>query len=105
MTERALEAAAAHATQFLGGLAERPVGAAAGAEELRARLGGPLPDGPTDPAEVVARLAEPGWDVEREGLIGARRSRWSLAPSGTSPSTSPCATWASAAAGCDLRRP
>ena len=50
MTEPALEAAAAHATQFLRGLAERPVAARAGAEELAARLGGPLPDGPSDPA-------------------------------------------------------
>src|SRR6266545_1880437 len=57
MTERALEEAAAHAVQFLRGLPDRHVGPRAGAEELRARLGGPLPDGPTDAAEVVAALA------------------------------------------------
>src|SRR6266508_1102273 len=58
MTERALEEAAAHAVQFLRGLPDRHVGPRAGAEELRARLGGPLPDGPTDAAEVVAQLAK-----------------------------------------------
>jgi glutamate/tyrosine decarboxylase-like PLP-dependent enzyme len=72
MTEPALEAAAAHATQFLRGLAERPVGATAGAEELRARLGGPLPDGPTDPAEVVAQLAK----LADDGLVASAGPRY-----------------------------
>ena len=58
MTEQALEAAAASATQFLRGLASRPVPAQVSAAELAARLGGPLPDGPSDPAEVVAQLAK-----------------------------------------------
>ncbi|HEV2918684.1 MAG TPA: aminotransferase class V-fold PLP-dependent enzyme, partial [Actinomycetota bacterium] len=67
MTEQALETAAAHATQFLRGLPERPVAARAGAEELRARLGGPLPEHPSDPAEVVAQLAE----LADDGLVAS----------------------------------
>ncbi|HJW35170.1 MAG TPA: aspartate aminotransferase family protein, partial [Actinomycetes bacterium] len=72
MTEPALEAAAAHATQFLRGLPERPVAARAGAEELAARLGGPLPDGPSDPAEVVAQLAE----LADDGLVASAGPRY-----------------------------
>jgi hypothetical protein len=56
-TERALAAAFAGATRYVRSLPERPVAARAGAAELLARLGGPLPDGPSDPAEVVAQLA------------------------------------------------
>jgi glutamate/tyrosine decarboxylase-like PLP-dependent enzyme len=58
-----LAATADHAASFLEGLNERPVRAAATVDELRARLDGPLPDGPTDPARVVDELvaaAEPG---------------------------------------------
>ncbi|GAA1144466.1 pyridoxal-dependent decarboxylase [Kribbella jejuensis] len=45
------------ATTYLAGLPERRVGPRADAAELRASLGGALPDGPTEPREVVARLA------------------------------------------------
>ena len=72
MTEQALETAAAHATRFLRGLAGRPVAATAGAEELRARLGGPLPDGPSDPAEVVAQLAK----LADDGLVASAGPRY-----------------------------
>jgi len=72
MTEQALEAAAAHATQFLRGLGERPVAATAGAAELLARLGGPLPDGPADPAEVVAQLAK----LADDGLVASAGPRY-----------------------------
>jgi glutamate/tyrosine decarboxylase-like PLP-dependent enzyme len=72
MTEAALEAAAAHANQFLRGLAERPVAARAGADELAARLGGPLPDGPSDPAEVVAQLAK----LADDGLVASAGPRY-----------------------------
>jgi glutamate/tyrosine decarboxylase-like PLP-dependent enzyme len=71
-TERALAAAAAGATRFLRGLPERPVAATAGADELAARLGGPLPDGPSDPAEVVARLAE----LADDGLVATAGPRF-----------------------------
>src|SRR5215211_6401698 len=72
MTEQALETAAAHATQFLRGLADRPVAARAGAEELRARLGGPLPEHPSDPAEVVAQLAK----LADDGLVATAGPRY-----------------------------
>jgi len=72
MTERALETAAAHATQFLRGLPERAVAARAGAEELRTRLGGPLPEHPSDPAEVVAQLAK----LADDGLVASAGPRY-----------------------------
>ncbi len=56
-TARALDEAARLAIDYLRGVADRPVGATAGAAELADRLGGPLPEGPTDPAAVVAELA------------------------------------------------
>ncbi|HEX3213880.1 MAG TPA: aspartate aminotransferase family protein, partial [Actinomycetota bacterium] len=71
-TERALEAAAAGATRYLRGLAERPVAARAGAEELLARLGGPLPEHPSDPAEVVAQLAE----LADDGVVASAGPRF-----------------------------
>jgi glutamate/tyrosine decarboxylase-like PLP-dependent enzyme len=49
--------------EFLEGLSERRVGPAATLEELRAGLGGPLPDRGEDPLSVVeslARQADPG---------------------------------------------
>jgi glutamate/tyrosine decarboxylase-like PLP-dependent enzyme len=48
---------------YLEGLPERPVGGQARRSELQAALGGPLPEAPGDPREVVAALAtaaEPG---------------------------------------------
>jgi glutamate/tyrosine decarboxylase-like PLP-dependent enzyme len=48
---------ASYATDFLEGLPDRRVAATATVEELRASLGGPLPNGPTDAREVVAHLA------------------------------------------------
>jgi glutamate/tyrosine decarboxylase-like PLP-dependent enzyme len=69
---RALAAASEAATRFLRGLPERPVAATTGAEELRARLGGPLPDGPGDPAEVVAELAE----LADDGLVASAGPRF-----------------------------
>jgi glutamate/tyrosine decarboxylase-like PLP-dependent enzyme len=48
------------AADFLESLPERPVFPTATLEELRGRLGGPLPDGSSDPREVVAELAAAG---------------------------------------------
>ena len=48
------------AADFLEGLPERPVFPDVEADELRARLGGPLPETPTDPREVVRELAAAG---------------------------------------------
>jgi len=52
-----------YAVQFLESLEERPVGVQASIDELRAALGGPLPEHGLDDAQVVAELieaAEPG---------------------------------------------
>ncbi len=51
------------AADWLRSLDQRPVGWTATVDELRSRLGGPLPAGPVDPLVVVedlARAAEPG---------------------------------------------
>jgi glutamate/tyrosine decarboxylase-like PLP-dependent enzyme len=51
------------AAEFLEELAERRVTPTASADELRAELGGPLPEGPREPRRVLAELArgvEPG---------------------------------------------
>jgi glutamate/tyrosine decarboxylase-like PLP-dependent enzyme len=64
MTIRALlDQTAGLAADYLEALPERPAGWLADVEELRARLGGQLPETPTDPHEVIADLAagvEPG---------------------------------------------
>jgi glutamate/tyrosine decarboxylase-like PLP-dependent enzyme len=51
------------AADFLDTLDDRPVFPRASVDELREALGGPLPDGPTDPEQVIEQLvdaAEPG---------------------------------------------
>lgn len=53
----ALGEAFEHAVSYLDGLPERPVRPAADLAQLRAALGGPLPDQPQGAREVVARLA------------------------------------------------
>jgi glutamate/tyrosine decarboxylase-like PLP-dependent enzyme len=58
-----LRETASYAAEFLGSLDERPVFPRASVEELRAALGGRVPDRGLDPADVVAELtaaAEPG---------------------------------------------
>jgi glutamate/tyrosine decarboxylase-like PLP-dependent enzyme len=45
------------ASEYLESLEDRPVFPQVSADELRRSLGGPLPDGPTEPEEVVERLA------------------------------------------------
>ncbi len=59
----ALDRAHAHARSWLAGLPDRPVPPRLDADAVGHNLGGPLPAGPTDPAEVVdllARHVEPG---------------------------------------------
>ncbi|MFL6019526.1 MAG: pyridoxal phosphate-dependent decarboxylase family protein [Gaiellaceae bacterium] len=52
-----LERTAELAADFLESLDERPVFPRASVDELRAALGVPLPDGPSDPAQVIEALA------------------------------------------------
>jgi glutamate/tyrosine decarboxylase-like PLP-dependent enzyme len=62
-TRELLEQTAAMAADFLASLDERPVFPTDDADTLRAALGGPLPDEPSDPRDVIAQLragAEPG---------------------------------------------
>jgi glutamate/tyrosine decarboxylase-like PLP-dependent enzyme len=62
-TARLLARTADLATDYLTSLDERPVVKPVDLAALRAAMGGPLPDGPTDPVEVVeslARAADPG---------------------------------------------
>jgi glutamate/tyrosine decarboxylase-like PLP-dependent enzyme len=62
-TRRLLEETAGIAADYLDAIPERPVGWLASADELRSSLGGPLPELPADPLEVIGRLAaavEPG---------------------------------------------
>ncbi|PZS33726.1 MAG: aspartate aminotransferase family protein, partial [Pseudonocardiales bacterium] len=54
----ALDCAATHARKWLASVGDRPVGPQATADDLRAGLGGPLPERRTNPADVVDRLAE-----------------------------------------------
>jgi glutamate/tyrosine decarboxylase-like PLP-dependent enzyme len=54
---RLLQRTADLAADFLEGLDERPVFPETSVEELRDALGGPLPEGRTDPREVVESLA------------------------------------------------
>jgi glutamate/tyrosine decarboxylase-like PLP-dependent enzyme len=50
------------AADFLESVPDRPVFPRVGPDELRARLGGPVPEDPTDPSSVVADLAAAGSD-------------------------------------------
>jgi len=60
------------AADFLESLEERPVLPEVDVEALRAALGGPVPDGPTAPREVIAELAR---DAE-PGIAGMAAARW-----------------------------
>jgi glutamate/tyrosine decarboxylase-like PLP-dependent enzyme len=69
-TRAMLDQVAATADRFLGSLGDRPVWTRAGYDEMLAALGGPLPEAPSDPAEVVAdlaRRAEPGLSATPSG--------------------------------------
>lgn len=52
-----LQEAQRQALAYLAAVPDRPVGAAAGLPELRAALGGPLPERPSDPRRVMSELA------------------------------------------------
>jgi glutamate/tyrosine decarboxylase-like PLP-dependent enzyme len=58
-----LHETADHAADFLESLPERPVAPPVDLDVLRARMGGPVPEWPTDPREVVAELASVGGEA------------------------------------------
>ncbi len=60
------------AADFLDTLDERPIWPPATTEELRAALGGELPDGPSDPREVVETLA----DAVERGVVAIPSGRY-----------------------------
>jgi glutamate/tyrosine decarboxylase-like PLP-dependent enzyme len=73
MTVRALlEETAGLAASYLEKLPERPVGWLADVDALRSRLGGPLPEEPTDCRQVIADLA----DAVEPGLVASPGGRY-----------------------------
>src|SRR5207245_71906 len=84
------------AADFYDSLSHRAVYPPASAEELRAALGGPVPQEPSDAREVVGRLAEGGGSAPRrfrgrpllrlrDRRLGAGRARRRLACHGVGP--------------------
>ena len=67
-----LRRTADRAADFLGTLGERPVRESASVDELRSALGGPLPEGGSDPWEVVEALA----DAAEPGVVAIPGGRY-----------------------------
>ena len=68
--DEALARAAEHARAWLESIGDRPVGPRVTADQLLAGFGGPLPEQPTPPVEVIdlmAKLAEPGLMAMQSG--------------------------------------
>jgi glutamate/tyrosine decarboxylase-like PLP-dependent enzyme len=61
-----------HARSYLGSVAGRPVRATLSGDDLRALLGGPLPDRGEDPVAVIDALAEAG----RAGTVASQGPRY-----------------------------
>ncbi|HWF74561.1 MAG TPA: aminotransferase class V-fold PLP-dependent enzyme [Solirubrobacteraceae bacterium] len=72
MLRRLLEDTAGLAATYLEEISDRRVGWSAGVDELRPRLGGPLPEAPSDPREVIADLAE----AAEPGLVASPGGRY-----------------------------
>ena len=85
-----LHAAADHAADYLEGVDERPVHATADYAACLEALGGPLPEGPTDPGQVLDDLVDacdPGLDGDEpsrasSGSSSAGRCRPRSRPTG-----------------------
>lgn len=67
-----LRRTAAIAADFVGSLDERSIWPPAGVDELRAALGGPLPDGPSDPVKVIEELSA----VAERGVVAIPSGRY-----------------------------
>jgi glutamate/tyrosine decarboxylase-like PLP-dependent enzyme len=85
----ALDEAYAHALAHLKSLPGRPVGASTTLADLRAAVGGPMPDGPTEAREVIAALAE----VAEPGLVASGSGRFFGFVFGGSTPTALAADW------------
>lgn len=70
--EPALEAAVAHAEEYLANLADRPVGWTATVDELRSALGGDLPEQPIPADQVITEMVK-GMDG---GIVGTSSPRY-----------------------------
>ena len=68
----ALDSASTHARKWLASIGDRPVPPQAGVDELRAALGGTIPDGPSEAADVVDLLA----DTVEPGLMAIGSGRF-----------------------------
>jgi hypothetical protein len=64
--------AVAHACAYLAAVGERTVRATFSADDLRARLGGPLPERRDDPIRVIDAIAEAG----RSGTVASQGPRY-----------------------------
>jgi len=71
-TRALLQRTAELASDFLESLDDRPIFPSASAAELREALGGPLPDEPTDPEDVLERLAA----VADSGIVAIPSGRY-----------------------------
>src|SRR5271165_1009285 len=69
---RLLLETAERAATYVDGLPDQPVGWSASVQELRAALGGPLPESPTDALEVLSDLAESA----EPGLVSSSGGRY-----------------------------
>lgn len=72
MPREELDDVLAYAQEFLGDLGERRVGWTATGDELRAALGGPLPDGATESQDVIRDLIK----AADAGIVGTTSPRY-----------------------------
>ena len=72
MTPSLAKRAASHAHAYLSTIRGRPVHATLSADQLRSRLGGPLPAHGLDPMQLIDRLADAG----REGTVASQGPRY-----------------------------
>lgn len=72
MSREELDDVLAYANSFLDGLGDRGVGWTASVDELRASMGGPLPQGPSSAAEVIRDLIK----AADAGIVGTTSPRY-----------------------------
>ena len=72
MGREELDDVVAYANSFIDALPNRPVGWSASVEDLRASMGGPLPQGPSSPADVIRDLIK----AADAGIVGTASPRY-----------------------------